>query len=215
MSTRPTKRVDVESLLRQRLITGQIRPDSRLSIRTLAAEFGVSAMPVREALGRLAADGALVIHEKKRIAVPPLTEERFEEIRLMRELVEPEAAVRALSAIGPTVMHKLKRFDAAIDLAMQTKDVERYMKANASFHFTLYNAHPQPVMQRLIETLWLQTGPFQGYVIHQWGVQNLRDQHEVALEAIQRRQSAKLKAAIKQDIRDGMRLIREHLMQGR
>jgi len=112
-------------------------------------------------------------------------------------------------------MHKLKRFDAAIDLAMQTKDVERYMKANAGFHFTLYNAHPQPVMQRLIETLWLQTGPFQGYVIHQWGVQNLRDQHEVALEAIQRRQSAKLKAAIKQDIRDGMRLIREHLMQGR
>jgi len=207
------KRVDVEALIRKRLIHGKIQPDTRLSMRSLASELDVSAMPVREALGRLAAEGALVINEKKRIAIPPMTESRFEEIRLMRELLEPEAAARALPAINRSTFQKLQRFDDAIDLAMRTKNVARYMQSNAGFHFTLYSAYPQPVTLRLIETLWLQTGPFQGYVINQWGVQNLKDQHELALEAIQKRDPIKLKAAIKQDISDGMRLIKEQLMQ--
>jgi len=210
-SLTPSKRVDVEATLRLRLIHGKIRPDTRLSSRVLAAELGVSAMPVRDALARLAAEGALEIQQKKRILVPRMSEQRFKEIQRLRELLEPEAAARSLTALNKATILRLQRFDTAIDVAMQTQDVERYMAANAGFHFTLYNAQPQPVTQRLIETLWLQTGPYQGYVIHQWGVQRLQDQHELALAAIRKRQVRELKAAIRQDIRDGMRLIGDQL----
>lgn len=207
----PSKRLDVEAALRLRLIHGKVRPSSKLSTRALAAELGVSAMPVRDALARLAAEGALEIQQKKRICVPPMTKARFQEIQQLREVLEPEAAVRSLAALNKTAIHRLERYDNAIDLAMQTKDVERYMQANASFHFTIYNAKPQPVTLKLIETLWLQTGPYQGYVIHQWGVQNLKDQHELALDAIKKSNAKELKAAIRHDIRDGMRLIGDQL----
>jgi DNA-binding GntR family transcriptional regulator len=207
----PTKRLDVEATLRARLISGLMQPADKLSTRKLAQELGVSAMPVRDALARLAAEGALEIQKKKKAIIPAMTRGRFEEIQLARELLEPEAAVRSLGQLTRTTINRMKRFDADIEAAMREKNVDRYMQANAGFHFALYRACAQPVILRLIETLWLQTGPYQGYVLAQWGVHHLKDQHERALEAIEKREAKSLKNAIRQDIRDGMRLISEQL----
>src|SRR5579862_5269044 len=63
--------------LRHRLLTGRIIPGVGLSTRGLAQELGVSQMPVREALSRLAAEGAIEIRSKRRITVPAMTPERF------------------------------------------------------------------------------------------------------------------------------------------
>lgn len=193
--------------LRRRMITGQIMPGADLSTRGLALELGVSQMPVRDALSRLAAEGAIAIRSKRKIEVPPMTPDRFTDLLDCRLLLEPAAAVLALPRIGPELLESLRATDAAMDRAIEDGDVLGYMQANADFHFGIYGANGRPTLNRAIEALWLQFGPYMRVVYGNYGTTTLIDQHRVALDAIAAGNAAALRDAIAADIRDGMGLV--------
>ncbi len=193
--------------LRARLVTGKIMPGVGLSTRGLAAELGVSQMPVRDALSRLAAEGAVVIRSKRRIEVPSMTPERFADLLDCRLLLEPAAAEWALPHIRPALLRTLKQIDATLDRAMLAGDVIGYMAANHQFHFTLYHANGRLTLNRSIESLWLQFGPHMRTVYGRYGTAQLVDQHSRALAAIAAGDAQQLRDAIATDIRDGMGLI--------
>jgi DNA-binding GntR family transcriptional regulator len=200
-------RTSVYQELQTRFVTGRVMPGTALSTRGLALELGVSQMPVREALSRLAAEGAVEIRSKRRIVVPPMTTERFKDLLRCRELLEPEAAVAALPFMDTARLRQLRAVDDALGVALKTGDVTGYMQQNFAFHFTLYRAQPRRTMTQLIETLWLQFGPYMRVVYGRVGTSSLVDQHQLALRAIRDRDGARLKRAILADIRDGMGLI--------
>src|SRR5271168_4127220 len=130
--------------LRHRLLTGKIIPGVGLSTRGLALEMGVSQMPVRDALSRLAAEGAVEIRSKRKVEVPPMSAERFTDLLDCRLLLEPEAAVQALPHITPARLKQLREIDAALDAAMENGDVIGYMECNFEFHFNMYRANGRP-----------------------------------------------------------------------
>ena len=198
---------EIHTELRLRLITGRIVPGLGLSTRRLADELGVSQMPVREALSRLAAEGAVEIRSKRRIQVPPMTRERFDDLQRCRLLLEPLSAKLAIGYIDPPTLDRLRHYNQCLDLAMQNGDINSYMEANYLFHFSIYRAHPHHVHNRLIESLWVQFGPFMRFVFSRIPSADLVDQHELALEAIARGDAEALATAIHQDIADGMTLI--------
>jgi DNA-binding GntR family transcriptional regulator len=193
--------------LRWRMITGRVVPGIGLSTRGVAQELGVSQMPVREALSRLAAEGAIEIRSKRRITVPAMTAERFDDLLRCRLLLEPEAARLALDSIDRQRLKRLKEIDARIDSALRTGDVNAYMEGNFNFHFEIYRAQPRRTLHQLIETLWLQFGPFMRVVYGRFGTAQLVDQHGIALQAIEAGDRVALGRAIHADIEDGMGLI--------
>jgi len=193
--------------LRKRFVTGRVMPQSRLSTRRLAAELGVSQMPVREALRRLAAEGAVEIRSKRRVAVPAMTAIRFDDLLRCRMLLEPEAAQAAFPFIGAALLKKLRATDKGMNVAMRNGDVGAYMEGNFNFHFLIYSAQPRPTLLRLIETLWLQFGPHMRVVYGRFGTANLVDQHRVALACIEAGDALGFRQAISTDISDGMGLI--------
>ncbi|HXV01834.1 MAG TPA: GntR family transcriptional regulator [Caulobacteraceae bacterium] len=203
----PLLHASVYEELRARFITGKITPGVGLSTRGLAGELGVSQMPVRDALSRLAAEGAVVIRSKRKIEAPPMSEARFTDLLACRLLLEPEAAVLALPHMTPALVKRLREIDAAIDTAMQEGDVIAYMEGNFAFHFNIYRANGRSTLNRLIETLWLQFGPFMRVVYGRYGTANLVDQHQLALAAIEAGDAPALRAAISGDIADGMGLV--------
>jgi DNA-binding GntR family transcriptional regulator len=203
----PVLRATIYEELRRRMITGKITPGVGLSTRGLALEMGVSQMPVRDALSRLAAEGAVAIRSKRRIEVPAMSAERFNDLLDCRLLLEPEAAVLALPQITPAKLKQLREIDAALDAAMEQGDVIAYMESNFAFHFNIYRANQRPIQNRLIEALWLQFGPFMRVVYGRVGTANLVDQHRIALDAIEARDPEGLRRAIASDIADGMGLI--------
>lgn len=75
--------------LRQQVMHGELPPGQALTLRGLAAQFGVSMTPAREAVRRLAAEGALTISTSGRVTTPELTNERIEELAALRALIEP------------------------------------------------------------------------------------------------------------------------------
>ena len=204
-----TLRAAVYEDLRRRLITGRIVPGVGMSTRGLAQQLGVSQMPVRDALSRLAAEGAVSIRSKRRIMVPPMTPERLDEIMRCRLLLEPEAAAQALPQLGRDELDALKQADARIDAALASGDVNAYMEGNFRFHFLIYRPRGQTILTRMIETLWMQFGPLMRVVYGRVGTADLVDQHHVALEAIAHGDAGLLRHAIATDIADGMALIGE------
>ncbi len=198
---------EVYQRLRQAIIAGQLEPGRSLSVRGLAAEFGVSAMPAREAIRQLAAQGALEFTPTRRVAVARMNKSKLDELCEARLALEPALAVRALKAKTKSrdkFASELARIDDLIDRAIQRGDSADYAKYNTEFHFALYEAAAAPVYLGLVESLWLQTGPFMRVVIGRLGTSSLVDQHQEAVRAIRAGNAGKLEAAIRDDIKEGM-----------
>ncbi len=204
---KPSLAARVYDDLRTRLITGQVVPGIAFSTRGLAQELGVSQMPVRDALGRLATEGGVEIRSKRRITVPAMTRIRYDDLMRCRLLLEPAAAVAAMPFIDAARLTNLRATDEAIDAALASGDVNAYLRGNFEFHFLIYRAGPLPTMNRMIETLWMQFGPFMRVIYDRCDTKGLVDRHQEAIRAIEARDANALHHAISEDIADGMRLI--------
>lgn len=210
-SSRSGTRDRVEEALRQALITGQIQPGRSLTLRGLAAGLGTSPMPVREAVRGLAATGALEIGTNGRIHVPQMTQRRLDDLMAARTLLEPAVAEIALPQLDRRAAKALAAIDDRIDESLTTGDVEGYMRFNHAFHFGIYRASGSDLFIALVETVWLQFGPFMRRIYGRVGTASLVDQHKAAIEAIAQHDAAALKTAIAADIEEGMRLIGQSL----
>lgn len=189
------------------IITGSLEPGKVLTIRGLAEQLGCSPMPVREAVRRLVALGALEMHSTRRISVAPMSKERFDEIWTARVMLEPEIAGRALPHADKALIKKLESIDEELSLAIKQGDPDTYSLKNWEFHFAIYRAAECPIILRLIESVWLQIGPFQRMVTGRLGTSYLVDQHQMAIEALKNKDEAALREAIRLDIHDGMERI--------
>ncbi len=197
--------------LRERLLFGGFLPGKAVTLRGLADHLEVSPMPVRDAVRRLTAEGALESHGNRRVSIPEMTNKKYREINLTRSLLEPELAIMALPNVQETDIQTLITIDDAIDICLENGDVEGYMRGNHAFHFTLYQLAQSEVIIKLVESVWMQFGPFMRLVYGRHGTANLIDQHKQAIEALQNRDSLALRTAISEDVRQGMLLISDDL----
>ena len=212
ISENPPVHEQVFRQLREAIAVGQFVPGKSVTLRGIAEDLGVSPMPVRDAIRRLVAERALEMHENRRVSVPRMTRRRFDELVIARTLLEPEAAVRALPFIDSKIIEKLVKIDDALDQCLENGDSSGYVEQNRNFHLTLYGAAPNEVLLSLIESLWLQSGPFMRVVYGRIGTSFVVDQHKAAVEAIRKDDAEALRAAIKADILDGMDCIGRDLL---
>ncbi len=198
----------VYQLLRNNLLCGRIEPGKSLTIRGLAEILGVSPMPVREALHRLACEAAVEVKNNRRVIVPLMTAEKFSELCDLRILLETHAAEGALPFIKEEDIETLVKLDAKIDDAVERMDTDYISLHNQAFHRYLYSANPFQISVPLIESLWLQLGPFSRIAINKLEKVYLVDRHAEAIEALRARNGFGLRRAIEADIRDGIASIK-------
>ncbi len=198
----------VYQLLRTNLLCGKIQPGIPLTIRGVAETLGVSPMPVREALHRLACEGAVEVKNNRRVIVPMMTAEKFSELCDLRILLETHAAESAQPYIRDKDIADLEKIDAKIDTAVEAGDIEQASLINQEFHRTLYSVNPFQIVVPLIESLWLQLGPFSRIAISKLEKIYIVDRHVEALEAVRQQNSFALRRAIEADIRDGIASIK-------
>jgi DNA-binding GntR family transcriptional regulator len=187
--------------IREGLLAGRFQPGERLKIRDLAAEWGTSPMPVRAALQRLVAEGALEGEPQRSVRVPPMTRERYEhifQVRMSLEGLAVELATPRLSADDLAVLHDCV---ARMDQAIEERQITAYLDANSQFHLHLYSACGNPVLVRSIETLWLQIGPFFNRLFTGADLSlRLNDFHEDAFAAFANGDAKAARLAIEQDL---------------
>ncbi|MGE0845414.1 MAG: GntR family transcriptional regulator [Flavobacteriaceae bacterium] len=204
----------VYEALRTRLLGGQILPGKALSLRKIAADLGVSPMPVRAALNRLIAERALEMRSNRRVYVPEMSGARFAELVSARAQLEPEAARLALPALPHGIADTLAAIDDEIDESLRNGDVEGYVTVNRRFHFTIYRGNRAGVLVPLIESVWLQFSPFMRTVYGRVGTTTLTDYHREAVKAAKARDAQGFADAIRADIMQGMNHIGSGVLSG-
>jgi DNA-binding GntR family transcriptional regulator len=147
--------------LRDYLMAGQLQPGQKLTLRDLAAALNVSPMPVREAVRRLAAEGALEMLPNRRIRVPVVTKSRFRELLRIRIAVEGLAVEEATRHIRMDDVDRMEELNRSFAAEMQRRQADgvKLFRINKDIHFILYEAAGMPTLLPLIEGLWLQVGP--------------------------------------------------------
>lgn len=205
--------------LRDAIIHGQLAPGRAVSVRSLAAEFDVSAMPAREAIKRLVAIGALDLTDTRRVKVASISQPKLDEIKLARVALEPVLARYSLQQVDASrrdkarLLKTLRQIDSELDRAIERGDAAAYAKLNCDFHFALYRAADAQVLLGLVESLWLQFGPFMRVIIGRVGTSFLQDdEHKKAIDAIEQSQADVLEAAVRRDVADGMDMISGHAL---
>jgi len=196
----------VYGTLRLSLLNGDFEPGKPVTIRGLAAQLGVSAQPVREALRRLTAERALQLSATGRISVPRMTREKLDELVAARICLEKQAVITALSFVTPQDVDGLERCNAAIDSAIRDGDHRQYLIEHRRFHFTLYRLGGQEVFLPLIESVWLQISPFLKFTLSQDHLSHYdnQDRHLDILAALRECDATALGTAIEADIRQGL-----------
>jgi DNA-binding GntR family transcriptional regulator len=198
--------------LRTRIMSGAVAPGLPITINGVAEDLGVSAMPVREALHRLVADGALEYLDNRRVRVPEMTLSKFEEIISARTALETIAAIRALPHIDQARLARLQTIDAQIDEAYAADNLLRSTELNFLFHRTLYEPGASGVLLDLIESVWLRLGPFMRLATAKLEESYRIDRHAEAMDAIRANQPNQLAAAIEADIQDGVGHLGRHFL---
>lgn len=147
--------------LREWLVSGQLSPGEKVSLRSVAEHHGVSMMPVREAVARLVADRALEVLPKSAVRVPVLSLPQFRELTTIRLAIEGFAAQRAALRRTDAELATMRRFDAAFRRQCERArgDPVAAVKANQALHFAVYRAAGLPALVTIIEGLWLRIGP--------------------------------------------------------
>ena len=187
--------------LRDLISVGRFVPGERLKIRQLAAELGLGLMPVRAALQRLAAEGAVVNVPNAGVAIPFLSKSEFDDVLAVRLLIEGEAAERGARAISDADLKTMRSLGRSMAQALSASDAKAYLEANETWHRLLYRAAGSPTLMGLIEAVWLKVGPLSNRLFDDpQALPVLNDAHDDALEALKRRDGAAVRRAVERDL---------------
>ena len=143
----PTKQERVYQDVRERILAGTYVPGFRIVIDALAEEFGVSALPVREAIRRLEAEGLVVFRPNVGAQVAPAEPGVFDEEMTVLAVLEGYATAEAAPSIGPEELSLLT--DRMVG-AMESLDTLRFGRLNHEFHAVILERCPNAALVELV-----------------------------------------------------------------
>lgn len=193
--------------LRARLMSGEMEPGVALTLRGIGKEFDVSMTPAREAVRRLAAEGALTLSSSGRVTTPDLSPERIEELAALRALLEPELAARALPRAHIALIDRLRTINGRVAEVVAKHDVTGYIRSNLEFHRTLYLRAQAPAMLAMAETVWLQLGPTMRALYQSRDRSDLQRHHRTIIAALAAGDEPGLRLAVRMDVTQGLRML--------
>lgn len=190
--------------IRDMILLGRFTPGQPLTIMGLSESLGVGMTPVREAIRRLSAENALDTLGNRRVVVPELNAQIFQDIYYLRQHVESELTRRAVRNITDLDIKQLAEIDNEIDSAIESGDIETYLERNNRFHFKIYGLANAPVLFRSALALWVQVGPSLRVNCGRYGTANLPDKHSELLDALANRNEEQAALAMAGDLEQSL-----------
>ena len=146
---------DVEQRLRNDIVSGEFAFGSRLVMEDLAARYGVSHMPIREALRVLSGEGLVVIKHNRGAHVRPMYSGFIEDLFDMRAAVETMLARRAAQRRTAEHVTRLREAAAKLEAHVAAGAYESVPIANREFHRVINDAAGHPAALPIVDSHWL------------------------------------------------------------
>jgi DNA-binding GntR family transcriptional regulator len=157
-------------------------------------------MPVREALRRLTAANALTVVSGRSIGIPALSRARLVDLRNVRFEIEAIAAGWAAQRRNEAELTIAARHLEELENANATGDVKAYLRANYTFHFSIYRAARSENLLSIIENLWLQISPYFNMLHGSGNYSTANERHREMVSALRDRDVELIMKAVRADI---------------
>ena len=209
-----TKNVAVYEVLRQDIVDGKLKSGQKIIMSDVAKRFGLSEIPVREAIRRLESDGFVEFTPHIGAIVSKMDEKEVVEIYLIRIELEALATRLAVPHVTSDDIDYLEKINHDMGLAIKESRPEKLGSLNKDFHLRIYQAAPYPYLYKLISDLWEKVERTQSvfaYVPkrasasveeHDRIIKALRSKDLAAAELLIKKQKNRTMAALQQYIKD-------------
>ena len=184
----PTAQEAVLTELRRAIVSGELRAGEQVLQDSLAERFGVSRVPLREALKILEGEGQVVYRPHRGYFVAELDVDDLREVYRIRDLLESEAVRVGAPAITSDDLARLADAAAAVDRADAAGDLVAMTAANRRFHFIIIEAAGMPRLARLIRILWDSTDAYRAlYYVDRGHRTQVHVEHEAVIKGLEAR----------------------------
>ncbi len=202
-----TLRQKVYEQLRANILGAELLPGEVISLRGLAEKFGVSILPVREAVWQLESENIVVVESNKRIQVNHLTSAEFREILNIRLLLESEAVDKACQLRPEKAISKVEQIFKAMEKHAGVND-RAYIRKNDEFHKAIYSYANSPLLINLIQRQLARVNPYLFlYAIKQRDLTKALTFHRGMLDGFAEGSSKKTVAALHRDLNEAAKWI--------
>ncbi|MEK1886103.1 MAG: GntR family transcriptional regulator [Phyllobacterium sp.] len=182
------------------ILEGGIVPGEMVPVQSLADAFGVSPMPVREALRRLTAANALTVVSGRSVGIPRLSRAKLTDLRNVRVEIEALAGAWAAERIEEDEISRLQSLLIELDDGNASGDVKSYLRANYAFHFSIYQAAGSESILNIIENLWLQVSPYFNMLHDSGNYAKANEHHHAMFAGLRTHDGEAVRQAIRSDI---------------
>lgn len=143
----PTKTEQVHGWLREAILTHALKPGDYLNIDELARRHGVSPIPVREAVARLAMERLVFLQPHLGAEVAPLDDNSVHDVFALLEGLETASAARVTALAGADDLAELRKLLDTLERAARGGDTGAWGRANTAFHLRLASVARLPLVQ--------------------------------------------------------------------
>ena len=166
MTTQVRKHELAYSAVRERIISGDYAPGSRLVIPKLARELGVSALPVREALRRLEAEGLVQFEHNVGARVGMANLEEWESAMHVLSLLEGYATALCAEHLTEEDVAALRELNESLAEALERSDIGSAKGLNRQFHVRIYDRCPNDYLMSLVRLGWDRLDSLRGWDVY-------------------------------------------------
>ncbi|WP_339560804.1 GntR family transcriptional regulator [Pseudomonas sp. EA_65y_Pfl1_P113] len=199
----------IEETLRNAILDGRLPCGTAMRQQELASLFGVSRMPVREALRQLEAQSLLHVVTHKGAVVAPLIEDNSAETYELRMLLESEALRSSIPLLTET---DIAEADAIIVALEQEKDYTEIGRLNRLFHMALYGKAPNKRLLKLVEHGLNEEERFLRYNLEAMGLgQTSQEDHRELLSLVAQKKTEESILTLRNHLMRGMEVITAYL----
>jgi DNA-binding GntR family transcriptional regulator len=147
----------VATRLRRRILEGDIQPGSRIRQGTIAAEYGMSRIPVREALRLLAGEGLVILTSHVGARVTHLDLSELGETYQLRERLEPFVIAESAPNLSRDQLDELRSFVDTMEEVADPANLRPWLELDRRFHIATYAGADLPRFKQIVESLWNTT----------------------------------------------------------
>ncbi len=190
--------------LREDILSGVLQPGERIRQEEVAAQFGASRLPVREALRILHSQGLIQLKASSGAWVSRLDLAECEAIYKMRERLEPLALAESIPHLDANVLNDIDALQREIE---SNDDQDRFLELDRELHLLCYAGNPIAELNRMVQRFWDTTQSYRRAFVRVTGPQRMwvvNAEHRLLIDAIRRR-----------DISDGERFLTAHIRRTR
>jgi DNA-binding GntR family transcriptional regulator len=190
---------NVTLLLRRALLAGEIRPGEQIKVAELEKRFGVSHIPIREAVRRLETEGLIVALPQRTPVAAGVDLDDLGGLYDLRRIIECEVIRRSVESMSAEQVQTVQRALDALEAVAQDHDSPQFWELHRNFHWALLEPGATAWIERVLDQIWRASQRYVRLYVSET-VDDAMADHRELLECCEQRDGARAEELLRRHL---------------